>query len=445
VCLHVQGAAARAATQANAPGTARKAGPLPALAQTPPVASSPTASRAAATSQPVYTSKPCCADSVAIAAGTGTADNTAAQQKRQSASTSHPQAPAKVARTCDMPVSSTHSQQMSYPRRTSHTGVQGGDVRDNEVMNALRASFQQDPEGLVRLLLQSLDKQFPGAMREAVNGHNTVAAQLLRALQQSHQPDVAAARGAILQHLLQVNPGLVAQLGLAASAAVEGTAPSMVAAPAVPKPPEPVVKTEPVLQQQASKDFTAILMELQQCGASDQMIMHVLQALMQQHHAAPTPLPQQQPVAPRPAPQPTPAFSLGTAVDPKLLAASPNVLLTALCRQPVFGAAHPGAVPSCNAWQNDQRAAAVASHMHAHMHESQRQPQHRSVQQQLPAVSGLPGSHGTLSTLPLGEPLRRPNTAPVSVGAGNWTDTQLAQILSGLESASRVHAARSQQ
>lgn len=440
---HVQGAAARA-VQIAAPGAANKRGALPALAKAPPVTSSTPAPVATGKVMPA---KPCDAANVAYAGTALHAGNTAARQKRPATPNSHMQAPAKAACTSEQPASIPKAEQMSYSRRTSHAGEQGSsDVRDNEVMTALRASFQQNPEGVARLLLQSLDKQFPGAMKEAAQGHTNITAQLQQVPLQS-RTDVAAMRRAVLHQLLQVNPGVVCQLAPSAAAAVESSAPGKVATPA-PAPPPPVAQAQPA-PAQSPNDFTAILVELQQCGASDQTIMHVLQTLMQQQHpTAPAAQQQQHPAVPHGAPQlasiPHALGSLAAPADASLLAADPNLLLAALCHQPAFATAQ-GAVPRSQPWQNDPRAAAVVAHMQP---SQQHQYHHGTVQLQVPAVSVAPGSQGIVPSLPLfGEVLRNQNIAPHAVGGGNSvvTQSQLAQILSGLESFNRAHAARAQQ
>lgn len=111
-------------------------------------------------------------------------------------------------------------------------------------------------------------------------------------------------------------------------------------------------------------------MELQQCGASDQTIMHVLQTLMQQQHqAAPAVQPQQRPVVPHPsAPHLAQALGVGAAADTHLLTGHQNLLLTALCHQPMFSAAASGA--GATSWHDEQRTAAVARHMHASQSQS---------------------------------------------------------------------------
>ena len=406
-------------------GVAKKRGALPALAEAPPASSGvPLAPVATGRPAPVNPAQPRGGADVAFTGAAVNAASAAARQKRPATPNSHLQAPAKAACTSGQQVVAPSAEQTGNTRRSSHGGAVGSYVRDNEVMNALRASFQQNPEGVARLLLQSLDKQFPGAMKEAAKGHNSTAAHVQQLPQQSH-PDVAGMRRAVLHQLLQANPALAPQLTPAAAAAVQGAAPQEVSTS--PDTNVPVGSAQPA-SPKSPNNFTAILMELQQCGASDQTIMHVLQTLMQQNHQTAPPTQVSQACAPQLSQA---LASLQAPANANLLASHQNLLLAALGHQ--AGSVLPrGTVPM---------SAALAAQMHA---PQQPKYQPRAEPSQVPAASG---PQSVSSSLPLSEALRHQHRAPPAASGVNTvlTQAQLAQILSGLQNYNRAQAANNQQ
>lgn len=504
----MQGAAARAVSSVTSTAAKKRAG-LPDLADAPPATSScnppnsltgtggaPAATPSTGGAATINTST-----AVSVAASLGNLAATApaaaaaaalSGQKRPSTPNFVQHSRPKAVCTAPPLTPSKLTQNLETPPTSNPPAASSS----QEIFSFLQALMARNPDpASMNLVLQALNQENPAAVKEAAAQAQAVtdlAAQLRQSQTQSQsQSEVsqAATRQALLQQLLQANPGTLGGL-IAPEGPSTDSAPNRVSSgplgglvPAVYTPDTlgtgvggagvrgltPAVATTSTsaintgntqpgntpLSSPSTKEFAAIVNELQQHGASDQTIMHVLQTLMQQQGnpqnpqnlanlqnpiaavaaaaaAAPS---QRQPVGPPTQPPITPPLAQALGLTPAVASGgvtlNPSLLMTAAYKQPTTVAG------------DDISHAALLAAATSHAVSSHNQPQ--SITSQLPIVSvGAKGSGVRISGLS-GISLATDTDVNAKMGdAGGMqaaAHSQLAKILSGLESA---QAGRSQ-